>query len=155
MLKTRSVALSLAVATFAVLGAGCQNQAEDVPAAAGAGRAAAGNTAEVCDAFRHFEVDHLDQPAPAASADAGGSQDVRSFNAIAAADMKKLADRATDPAVSAQLKAIATQISVLADQKPGKAYDQVELANPEVFAAGGKAWVALEDRCGKAIIPTP
>jgi len=148
MLKTRSVALSLAVAAFAVLGAGCQSKAGDVPAAAAAGRAAAGNTAEVCDAFRHFEVDHLDKSAPAAPADG------RSFDTVAAADMKKLADRATDPTVSAQLKAIATQIAVLAGQGSGKTYDQVEQANPEVFAAGGNAWVALEGRCGKAVIPT-
>ena len=157
MLKTRSIALSLTVAVFAVLGAGCQSGAEDAPAAVAAGRVAADNTAEICDAFRHFEVDHLDKPAPTASAGAGNSLDgsLESFDTIAAADMKKLADRAIDPTVSTQLKAIATQISVLAGQGSGKTYDQVELANPEVFAAGGQAWVALEGRCGKAIIPTP
>jgi hypothetical protein len=146
MPKTRSIALSLTVAAFAVLGAGCQNGAGDGPAAAATGRVAADNTAEVCDAFRHFEVDHLDQPAAGA---------VESFDTVAAADMKKLADRATDATVSGQLTAIAAQISALAEQGSGRTYDQVELANPEVFAAGGKAWVALEGRCGKAIIPTP
>lgn len=152
MLNTRSIALSLTVVAFAVLGAGCQRGVAETPAAA-----AADNTAEVCDAFRHFEVDHLDKPASSAPADAGDSLDgaLESFNAVAAADMKKLADRATDPTVSAQLKAVTAQISTLAGQGSGKTYDQVELANPEVFAAGGKAWVALEARCGKAIIPTP
>jgi hypothetical protein len=103
-------------------------------------------TLTVADAFRHFEVDHLDQPADGP---------VESFDTVAAADMKKLADRATDATVSGQLTAIAAQISALAEQGSGRTYDQVELANPEVFAAGGKAWVALEGRCGKAIIPTP
>ena len=139
MLKTRSIALSLTVAAFAVLGTGCQSRAELAPAAA------ADNTAEICDAFRHFEVDHLDQPT------AGDS----SFDTIAAADMRKLADRATDPAVSTQLTAITSQISVLADQGSGRTYDEVELAHPQVVAAGGQAWVALEARCGKAVIPTP
>jgi hypothetical protein len=142
MLKTRSIALSLTVAAFAVLGAGCQSRAEMVPPAAAA---TADNTAEICDAFRHFEVDHLDEPA------AGDS----SFDTVAAADMRKLADRATDPAVSAHLTAITTQISVLAAQGSGRTYAEVELAHPQVFAAGGKAWVALEGHCGKAIIPTP
>jgi hypothetical protein len=140
MLKTRSIALSLTVAALAFLGAGCQSRAEMAPPAA-----AADNTAEICDAFRHFEVDHLDEPA------AGDS----SFDTIAAADMRKLADRATDPAVSADLTAITTQISVLADQGSGRTHDQVELAHPEIFAAGGQAWVALEGRCGKAVIPAP
>lgn len=142
MLKTRSIALSLTVAAFAILGAGCQSGAADAPATA-----AADNTAEICDAFRHFEVDHRDKPAPTGS--------LESFDAIAAADMTKLADRATDPTVSTHLKAIATQISALADQGAGQTYDQVALANTAVFTAGGQAWVALEGRCGKAIIPTP
>jgi 1-deoxy-D-xylulose 5-phosphate reductoisomerase len=150
MLKIRSVALSFTVATFAVLGAGCQNAAEHAPPAAATGRAAADNTAEICDSFRNFEVDHRDKPAPAKAGDS-----LTSFNTIAAADMKELAARATDPTVSAQLKAITAQVSILADQESGKTYDQVELANPEVFAAGGKAWVALEGRCGKAVIPSP
>lgn len=144
MLKNRSIALSLIVTACAVLGAGCQRGGQDAPAPAAAGRAAADNTAEVCDAFRHFEVDHM-----------GKSDDsVESFNTTAAADLKKLADRATDPTMSTQLKAIASQVSLLARQRAGKTYDQVALDNPEVFAAGGKAWVALEGRCGKAIIPT-
>jgi hypothetical protein len=152
MLKARSIALSLTVAAFAVLSAGCQSQAGDVRGTAAPGTAAADNTTEICDAFRHFEMNHLDTPASTGPADADGTG---SFDTVAAADMGKLADRATDPAVSAQLKAITTQISVLADQSSGKTYDQVELANREVFAAGGQAWVALEGRCGKAIIPTP
>jgi hypothetical protein len=141
MLKTRSIVLSLTVAAVAVLGAGCQRPDEVAPAAA----VTADNTTEICDAFRHFEVDHLDEPA------AGDS----SFDTVAAADMRELAGRATDPAVSAQLTAITTQISVLAGQGSGRTYDQVELAHPQVFAAGGQAWVALEGRCGKAVIPTP
>jgi hypothetical protein len=140
MLKTRSVALCLAVAAFAVLGAGCQSGAGEAQAPA----AAADNTAEICDTFRHFEVDHLDTPAR-----------LGSFDAIAAADLRKLADRATDPTVSAQLAAVTAQVTALADQGSGRTYDQVALANPEAFAAGGQAWVALEGRCGKAIIPTP
>lgn len=78
-----------------------------------------------------------------------------SFDTVAAADMRKLAERATDPAVSTQLTAVTTRISVLAERGAGQTYDQVELANREVFAAGGEAWVALEGRCGKAIIPSP
>jgi hypothetical protein len=160
MLKSRSIVLSLTVATFAVLGAaGCQVRADDVSAAAAAGRAPADNTAETCTAFRNFEMDHLDKPAPAASV-ATGSGDLdaylTAFNATAAADMTKLAGKASDPAVAGQLKAIASQIAVLAEPaSSGKTYDQVAAAHQDVFTAGGNAWVALEDRCGKAIIPTP
>ena len=138
MLKIRSIALCLTVAAAAALGAGCQNKAVEAPKAAAA---AVDNTVEICEAFRHFEVDHLDTP--------------ESFDTVAAADMRKLAERATDPAVSTQLTAVTTQLSVLAERGAGQTYDQVELANREVFTAGGKAWVALEGRCGKAIIPSP
>jgi hypothetical protein len=147
MVKTRSIALSLTVAAFGVLGAGCQSGAEEARPAA----AAADNTAEICDAFRHFEVDHLDKPAAAGD---NLDSNLQSFDTVAAADMKKLAGRATDSTVAAQLSAISTQISLLAGGS-GKTYDQVALANPDAFTAGGKAWVALEGRCGKAIVPTP
>src|SRR5690349_7462885 len=118
MLSARSIALSLTVATFAVLGAGCQSRAAMAPPAA-----AADNTAEICDACRHFELDHLDEPS------AGDS----SFHTIAVADMRKLAERATDPAISGHLAAVTTQISVLAEQGSGRTYDEVELAHPRVF----------------------
>jgi hypothetical protein len=156
MLKSRSIVLSLTVATFAVLGAaGCQGRADEVSAVAAAGRAPADNTAETCAAFRNFEMDHLDKPSAAT-----GTDDLKAyltaFDATAAADMTKLAGKASDPAVAGQLKAIASQIAVLAEQESsGRTYDQVAQAYPDVFTAGGKAWVALEDRCGKAIIPTP
>lgn len=155
MLKSRSIVLSLTVATFAVLGAaGCQGRTDDVSAVA-----PADNTAETCTAFRNFEMDHLDKPAPAASV-ATGSGDLdaylTAFNATAAADMTKLAGKASDPVVAGQLKAVASQIAVLAEPaSSGKTYDQVAAAHPDVFTVGGNAWVALEDRCGKAIIPTP
>jgi hypothetical protein len=70
--------------------------------------------------------------------------------------MTKLAGRATDATVAADLKAVAAQFSVLADQaSTAKTMDEIEKANPEVFTAGGQAWVSLEARCGKAIVPTP
>ena len=138
MPASRTIALSLTFAALAALGAGCQGR----PSAASA--AVADNTAEICNAFRHFEVDHQ-----------GAGDSLGSFHGIWADGMTKLADRATDPTVSAQLRAVAAQVTVLAEDPSADSYDDVERANPEVFAAGGKAWVSLEARCGAAVIPAP
>jgi hypothetical protein len=139
----RTITLSMTLAAVAVLGAGCQNslrspQHNDAAAA----RPATDNTQAMCDAFRNFELDHRDAPGP------------ESFNTVAATAMTKLADRATDPAVATDLRAVATQISTLA-ARPDLTYDQAEKANPGIFTAGGQAWMSLESRCGKAVIPTP
>lgn len=138
MPAARTIALSLTFAAMAALGAGCQGQ----PSAASA--AVSDNTAEICAAFRHFEVDHQ-----------GAGDSLAAFHGIWADGMTKLAGRATDPTVATQLRAVATQFTVLAKEAPAASSDEVERANPEVFAAGGKAWVSLEARCGKAVIPTP
>lgn len=148
MLKSRSIVLSLTVAALAVPGAaGCQGMADDVPAVAAAGRVPAGNTAETCAAFRNFELDHLDKPAPGAAAGDGDLDAyLRAFNATAAADMTKVAGQATDPAVAGQLKAVASQIAVLAEPgSAGRTYDQV---------ARIRWWVAV-DRPGRLVAGRP
>jgi hypothetical protein len=142
----RITALSLSICAFAVLGAGCQGA--DTAAAAKPdpnAAAKADNRAEICDDFRHIEVSHHN--------DTG---DLKTFNAAIAADLTSMAARATDPTITAQLRAVSAQYTVLADQiMSAKDLDQVEKANPAVFTAGNQAWVDLESRCGKALIPTP
>lgn len=103
------------------------------------------NTTRVCEEFRTFEVKYQ-----------GAGDSLADFHRTWATDMRKLADQATDEKVAGELRAVAAQSATLAEKVPSTAtYDEAEKQAPEVFKAGGEAWVALESRCGKAIIPTP